>query len=166
MFSLLHSLSELGLCFYPTQSWLGFVTLSQYIYRQELLGTPRDGGNGKDIDWQKIAGKKGSVDAESSIPSAQKIAVSELLEKVKGKTKIKQLPVQDDDDDEEEIDTKSKSYVFCSVNEAFSILLFHPHMKREGKKIIIETKLKILILIKSIVLLSLKKKLRFFMIIF
>lgn len=71
------------------------------------MGTPREGGNGKDIDWQKIAGKKGN-DAEASIPSAQKIAVSELLEKVKKKSKIQQLPVRDDDDDETEIDTNSK----------------------------------------------------------
>lgn len=73
------------------------------------MGTPRDGGNGKDIDWQKIAGKKGGNDADASIPSAQKIAISDLLEKVKSKSKIKQLPVRpDDDDDEEEIDTNSK----------------------------------------------------------
>lgn len=82
--------------------------------REELLGTPRDGGNGKDIDWQKIAGKKGS-EAESSIPAAQKIAVSDLLEKVK-KNKIKQLPVRPDDDDEEEIDTKSRpAQMMCYV---------------------------------------------------
>lgn len=71
------------------------------------MGTPRVGGNGKDVDWQKIAGKKGS-DPEASIPSAVKIPVTELLEKAK-KNKIKQLPVRpNDDDDEEEIDTKSK----------------------------------------------------------
>lgn len=94
-------------------------TFTPYLFthREELLGTPRDGGNGKDVDWQKIAGKKGStVDTESSIASAVKIPVSELLEKVK-KSKIKQLPVRDDDDEEEEIDTKSKpARKFCERN--------------------------------------------------
>ncbi len=91
-------------------TWV-FVLINYTLIREELLGTPRDGGNGKDIDWQKIAGKKGGNDADASIPAAQKIAISDLLEKVKSKSKIKQLPVRDDDDDEEEIDTKSKHFL-------------------------------------------------------